>query len=162
MLRISLILCGFILSIYSCKEKYNDPLRGYIIDLKGTNIIQNNLDPVNLVISFDGTCSGCIIEFIEFIIEWNRDKLTDIPCFIIVMDQDLYHVQYLLDEFEIQLTNNQLMSADSTYTFLKNNSKINDFWNLLLIDNDKAVITSGNPFGHTEVYDIYIQLNLLR
>ncbi len=80
--------------------------------------------------------------------------MKDIPCFIIVMDQDIYHVQYLLQEFEIQLTKKQSLFADSTYSFLKNNSKLNEFWNILLIGADKSIITSGNPFEHKKVKDI--------
>jgi hypothetical protein len=149
-------ICVILFSLLSCNNQNNnnDPLKG--LELKLTDNTNTSCkDNIKLIYSFDGNCSACILDFIQWLKQWNNYSNNEIKCYFISKSRDIYHVEYYLDKFEVKLSQNQYLTADSSKIFWKNNELIDSYQNPLLLDKNNRILTSKNPFESRSARRIY-------
>ena len=149
-----IILISFV-CIYACKEeKVKEEYKQLQLG-EFASIISKDSNDLRLVSIIDGSCSMCIVDFLEL----NENLLKykskwKLPVHYIVMTGDPLTFQVSMRKFNPELAGNIIldtnyMMLDSNFLFKKSNIDV------LLIDQYDSIRISGNPFNDKDIYRQY-------
>ena len=145
------------------KNKEN-PLIGKVITLNSTYPISETLSQekcnrkYKLIVIFDGECSGCIINFLEFISNY-KNTIKNWNCLFISFSQDIFEIKYYMEKNNIKLTECHDLLADSNLSFFESNPFIKSNNNIFILNNSNKIINQINFFHHKEEDTIEILNN---
>ncbi|GAA3557855.1 hypothetical protein [Snuella lapsa] len=166
-----IVICLFISSCVDHKKSQNvlvsetanfDDLKGNVIVFP-ENFLVNKYNKNLLLIYFDGNCSSCVAETLNWIKKINevQNRIQDIQCFFVSRSNDVYLIEYYIDKLQVELQNNQYLKADPNDFFIKNNSFLDSYRNILLLDSKNRIITSLDPFKSELAMQIYVDKGVL-
>ena len=132
----------------SCDNQRDyDSLKGLELDFTEYLDFFENKEDVILLISFDGNCSACIVNFIEWLKKWNSYTSNEVKCYFISRAKEIYNIEYYPEKFSVKLNSSQYLIADPDEKLLSNNKLLDTFRNILLLNYEGKIITSKDPFS---------------
>jgi hypothetical protein len=152
-MRGSVIFIILLLCFFSCKktdksarikEKENT-LVGEKISIDPNSLISDSFSrkecnsEYKLILTFDGECSSCIVQFLEFVSN-SKNLLKNWNGVFISFSQDVYEIEYYMSKSKITLDEFQPLLADKNQSFLEDNPFINSTNNIFIIDNQNEIV----------------------
>ncbi len=155
--RVFILITLFFLLLSSCSGNYGnfDPLKGFVLNNMESLHPSINKDDIILLYVFDGNCSECVAETIDWIKEWNNYDFKKIECYFISRSKDAFTVEYYFEMFGVKLETHQHLIADTHDVILQYNKFLDPTKNILLLDKNNKIITSRNPFHSKQGKKIY-------
>ena len=173
-----ILLISLLFSIQSCKLEKKTPndkvsVTQKNIDLNTLTIkkliipkelkLKKNIDyNYFVIIAFDGNCSFCIKHFLELVkkIQSHKSK-QKIKYVFISYSQDLYSIENYLEEYHINLSEDEVLITDSKRVFNEKNSFASgDPINIILSKKGGEIISIANPFEDSKVMKKYVDLGI--
>lgn len=149
-------------SFLSCNyQNSHDSLKGLEIEFTD-NISKPGKDSLKLIYAFDGNCSACILDFIQWLKQWNNNSDNEIKCYFISSSNDVEHIEYYIDKFDVEILQNQYLIADSSRLFFDKNKLINSYPYPILLDTNNRIITSKDPFESRKIRKTYNLYGLIK
>ena len=141
--------------IYACKEENVKQEYKQLRLGEFASIIKKDSNDLKFVSVVDGSCSICIVNFLELnenLLKYK--KKWDLPVYYIVMTGDTLAFHVNLKKFNPELAGKIILDTnyrmfDSNFLFKQSNI------DLFLIDNQNNIHASGNPFNDKNIYHQY-------
>ncbi len=117
----------------------------------------------NVFISFDGSCSACVAEFLGQLKKLRSKKANMAAKYLfIAFAQDSYLVEYYMAQLGLTLRPNEFLIIDKGQVFQKTNSFIEEFnINFVLSNRDYKILALGSPLESEEIRSVYAGKGLL-
>ncbi len=100
-------------------------------------IVNRNKNDTFLIYYFDGECSFCIAQFLDWLKKWqNNIGNYEINAYFISTSANLFKIEYFLEQYKLKLEQNQILQSDYEKTFLAENDFLTGKTDILLLDMD--------------------------
>lgn len=115
-------------------------------DVLKTNKCESNF---KLVITFNGECSACVMQFLEFL-NTNKTIFRSWNCLFIAFSDDVFEIEYYLRKNKIKLSDCQKLFPDKNSFFLQSNTFIDYKNNVFILDNKNKIVEHIGLFDKKE------------
>ena len=167
--RYIITICVLLIAIFSCFDTRKKSIEGKTVNqiddisdkLVGKKVIipkSISFDRTSaylVLVFFDGNCSQCIGETLNWIEINNKSMKSGVNYLFLSNSNDTYEIELHMKKFNILLTKNEYLIADVKGFFMKKNQFLDTYKNILLLNKENIIISSKDPFESEIAMNIY-------
>lgn len=158
---ISCILAAWLLT--ACGQA-TPPKEIGTIDISSLTELDNDPNHYRVLVYFDGGCSSCIKQMIDWVKLWNEQVEPEgsTSCLFVSQTVDPMLVEYYLEQFKTPLRDKDALMCDEGKLAQINTALQNASFKIMLLNGKGGVMADNDPFTDRKTKKLYRQLNILQ